>query len=159
MKFLLFSPRFFYIYHSMPKFYFVVFFAFFLGFNSFAQLLQTDTASVYTFTERMPEFKGGENALFEHLSRNIRYPKAARDAGIQGVVYVTFVVERDGKISNTSVLRDVKDSTGQTFGLGEEAARVVSSMPAWNPGSQKGANVRVQCNLPIKFTLRENTEE
>lgn len=143
----------------MPKFYYVVIFAFFLVFNSFVQLLQADTASIYTFTERMPEFKGGESALFEYLSRNIKYPPKALDAGIQGVVYVTFVVERDGTISNTSVLRDVKDSMGNTIGLGEEAARVVNSMPAWNPGSQKGANVRVQCNLPIKFTLREKVDK
>jgi len=98
--------------------------------------------------EVAPEFPGGLEALMSFLSKNIRYPAQARDQQIQGRVYLSFVVERDGSVSNITLLR------GIGFGCDEEAIRVVGLMPTWKPGRQNGIPVRVYYNLPIKFTLR-----
>ncbi|HPH81316.1 MAG TPA: energy transducer TonB [Flavobacteriales bacterium] len=103
---------------------------------------------IFTIVETMPEFPGGEEKLFEYLGKNIKYPAMARENGITGTVYVTFVVEGSGEIS------DVKKLRGIGGGCDEEAIRVVRSMPSWKPGKQNGKTVRVQYNLPIKFTLR-----
>jgi protein TonB len=103
---------------------------------------------IFTIVEQMPEFPGGEEKLFEYLGKNIKYPSMARENGITGTVYVTFVVEGNGEIS------DVKKLRGIGGGCDEEAVRVVRSMPAWKPGKQNSKPVRVQYNLPIKFTLR-----
>ncbi len=103
---------------------------------------------IFTIVEEMPSFPGGEAELFKYLNSNIKYPAMARDAGIQGIVYVTFVVKEDGKISDVRVLRGVGG------GCDEEAVRVVEKMPSWKPGKQRGKSVRVQFNLPIRFTLR-----
>jgi protein TonB len=103
---------------------------------------------IFTIVEEMPSFPGGEAELFKYLGSNIKYPAMARDAGIQGIVYVTFVVKEDGKISDVRILRGVGG------GCDEEAVRVVEKMPSWKPGKQRGKSVRVQYNLPIRFTLR-----
>lgn len=103
---------------------------------------------IFTIVEEMPSFPGGEAELFKYLGKNIKYPQMATDAGIAGVVYVTFVVDKDGKI------RDVKILRGIGGGCDEEAMRVVKSMPSWKPGKQRGKAVTVQYNLPIRFTLR-----
>jgi protein TonB len=96
----------------------------------------------------MPAFPGGEEELFKYLSKNIKYPSMARENGISGTVYVTFVVETNGDIT------DVKKLRGVGGGCDEEAIRVVKAMPGWSAGKQNGKPVRVQYNLPIKFTLR-----
>lgn len=103
---------------------------------------------IFTIVEEMPTFPGGEAELFKYLGKNIKYPQMATDAGISGVVYVTFVVDKDGKI------RDVKVLRGIGGGCDEEAVRVVKSMPTWKAGKQRGKPVTVQYNLPIRFTLR-----
>ena len=103
---------------------------------------------IFTIVEQMPEFPGGEEKLFEYLGKNIKYPSMARENGITGTVYVTFVVEGNGEIS------DVKKLRGIGGGCDEEAMRVVKAMPSWRAGKQNGKSVRVQYNLPIKFTLR-----
>jgi protein TonB len=103
---------------------------------------------IFTVVEQPPEFPGGEEKLFQYLQKNIKYPAEAKEAGIQGTVFVTFVVETDGVISNVKILR------GQGGGLDNEAMRVVKGMPSWKAGKQNGRGVRVQFNLPIKFTLR-----
>ncbi len=95
----------------------------------------------------MPKFPGGEKARIEYLLNNIKYPDEAKKKGVQGTVYITFVVEADGSITNPKVLR------GFDKLCDEEAYRVIKAMPKWEPGSQKGKLVRVQFNLPIKFTL------
>jgi len=107
------------------------------------------TNQVYTFVERMPEFPGGENQLISFLSNNVKYPSSARDNNIQGTVYITFVVERDGTLSEIKVLRGVQED------IDKEAIRVISAMPKWIYGTQNGTPVRVQCSLPLKFTLKE----
>ena len=95
-----------------------------------------------------PEFNGGEAKLYEYLSENIKYPDLARDGGITGKVYVQFVVEKDGSITNIQVKRDIGG------GCGEEAKRVVRGMPKWKPGKVGGRTVRSQFILPINFILK-----
>ena len=103
---------------------------------------------IFTIVEDMPSFPGGEAELFKYLGKSIKYPQMAQDASISGVVYVTFVVGKDGKISDAKVLRGIGG------GCDEEALRVVRAMPTWKPGKQRGKPVTVQYNLPIRFTLR-----
>ena len=103
---------------------------------------------IFTVVENDPEFPGGMDALYKYLAQNIKYPQLARDNGITGKVYVQFVVEKDGSIANPKVLRDIGG------GCGQEAIRVVKSMPKWTPGKQRGKAVRVQFNLPVNFSLK-----
>lgn len=103
---------------------------------------------IFTVVETMPSFPGGEEELFKYLGKNIKYPAMAKDAGIKGMVYVNFVVYEDGSIKDVKVLRGIGG------GCDEEAIRVVEKMPKWSPGKQRGKNVRVSYNLPIRFTLR-----
>ena len=105
-------------------------------------------APIFTVVESMPEFKGGMAQLYTYLGNNIKYPVMAKESGIQGKVYVTFVVERDGSITDVRVLRGIGG------GCDEEAIRVVAGMPSWKPGKQRGKPVRVQYNLPVRFTLQ-----
>ncbi len=97
--------------------------------------------------EIMPEFKGGVEELFKYLCENIKYPARERDAGIQGTVYLRFVVGKKGNIKNVEVLRGVNEQ------INNEAIRVVKAMPKWKPGKQSGRPVSVIYNLPIKFKL------
>ena len=98
--------------------------------------------------EIMPEFPGGFPALYKYLNDQVQYPVSAKEMGIQGTVYLSFVVEKDGSISHVEILRGVGG------GCTEEAIRVVKAMPDWSPGTQMGRPVRVIYNLPIKFTLQ-----
>jgi periplasmic protein TonB len=102
---------------------------------------------IFTVVEDQPQFPGGESARVKFLSDNLRYPTMAREAGIQGTVFVTFVVERDGSVTDVRVLRGIGG------GCDEEAVRVVQNMPRWQPGRQRGQPVRVQFNMPIRFML------
>ncbi len=97
--------------------------------------------------EIKPQFPGGEAARHKFLNDNLRYPAAAKASRISGVVYVSFVVERDGSISEVHAVR------GPGGGLNEEAERVVRMMPAWSPGIQSGRYVRVQFTMPVRFVL------
>jgi len=108
---------------------------------------EVEEEQIFTIVEDQPSFPGGDAALMRYLQENLKYPTMAREAGIQGTVFVTFVVERDGSITDVRILRGVGG------GLDEEAIRVVQSMPAWTPGRQRGQAVRVQFNLPIRFVL------
>lgn len=103
---------------------------------------------VFTIVEEMPEFPGGMNKLADYLAKNIKYPQMARESGIQGRVFITFVVEKDGSVTNVQVLRSLGG------GCDEEAMRVVKSMPKWKPGKQRGKPVRVSYNLPVNFKLQ-----
>jgi len=109
---------------------------------------EVEEEQIFTIVEEMPSFPGGEAELFKYLGKNIKYPEMANSAGISGVVYVTFVVDKDGKIKDVKVLRGIGG------GCDEEAVRVVKNMPAWKAGKQRGKAVTVQYNLPIRFTLR-----
>jgi protein TonB len=103
---------------------------------------------IFMVVESMPEFPGGDADLYKYLAENIKYPQMAKESGIQGRVFVTFVVERDGSVTDVKVLRGIGG------GCDEEAIRVVKNMPRWTPGKQRGKAVRVQYNLPVKFTLQ-----
>jgi protein TonB len=107
-----------------------------------------DEGKVFTVVEEMPTFPGGEEELFKYLQKGIKYPAIARENNITGRVYVTFVVDKDGKIRDAKVLRGIGG------GCDEEALRVVRSMPDWKPGRQNGRNVQVQYNLPVNFNLK-----
>jgi protein TonB len=102
---------------------------------------------IFMIAERQPEFPGGVSALYKFLGEHLIYPDLAREMRISGTVVVQFVVERDGSISDISVARSVGG------GLDEEAVRVISKMPKWNPGEQGNRKVRVRYAIPVRFTL------
>ncbi len=109
--------------------------------------LPTDE-EVFVIVEDMPEYPGGEKMLRKFVADNVRYPVQASENGIQGRVYVQFVVNENGMVENPRVARGVDPS------LDEEAIRVISSMPAWKPGKQKGKAVKVSYTVPINFALK-----
>ncbi len=98
--------------------------------------------------QEQPEFPGGMEEMYKFLSKLQKYPDMEADAGIQGKVYVEFVVEKDGRITETKVKKGVSD------GLDKEALRLVKAMPNWNPGKMNGKAVKVRFVLPVKFTLK-----
>ena len=103
---------------------------------------------VFDVVEQMPSYPGGMGALMQYLSSNIKYPAIAEENGIQGRVICTFVVERDGSITDVRIAKSVDPS------LDKEAMRVVSKMPKWIPGKQNGSAVRVKYTLPVTFRLQ-----
>ncbi|SEN80632.1 outer membrane transport energization protein TonB [Chitinophaga rupis] len=109
---------------------------------------EKQSKEVFTFVENPPVYPGGEQALAAYLGKNIRYPKTAQEQNVTGTVFVQFVVQADGAISDVHTVGAPKGS-----GLEEEAIRVVKEMPKWTPGSQQGRKVAVQFNLPIRYTL------
>jgi TonB family protein len=108
---------------------------------------------IFTVVEEMPEYPGGNKAMYSFMGQNIKYPEKARQNKVEGTVYVSFVVLKDGSVSSVSVLRGIGS------GCDEEAMRVVKSMPNWKPGKQDGKPVNVQYNLPIKFTLAKEEDK
>ena len=109
---------------------------------------EKEEAEVFTIVDEMPQFPGGESKLMEYVSKNINYPQIARESGIQGRVFVGFVVEPDGSISNVKLLRGIGG------GCDEEALRVVNSLPKWKPGKNRGKAVRVSYQIPVFFKLQ-----
>lgn len=103
---------------------------------------------VFDFAEEMPSFEGGEAALMRHISKKIRYPRQAITEQIEGMVIVSFVVNRNGKVTDATVLK------GLGYGTDEEALRVIQSLPDWSPGRQNGKPVAVRYTLPIRFNLQ-----
>jgi periplasmic protein TonB len=121
----------------------------------------TSEPEVFNIVEKMPawyscekneneeeRYKCTSYAMQTFLAKNIIYPTKARDNGITGTVYVTFIINEDGKVINAKILRGISDQ------LDEEALRVINKMPTWQPGVQKGNPVSVQFNVPVKFTIR-----
>jgi len=109
---------------------------------------EEETAEVFFIVEDMPEFPGGELALRAFIGNAIKYPVIAQENGIQGKVYVTFVVGKDGSVSNAVIARGVDAS------LDKEALRVVNTLPKWKPGKQRGKPVNVSYTVPINFQLQ-----
>lgn len=103
---------------------------------------------VFAVVEKMPNFLGGQNALISFLSKTIQYPKEAQDKGIQGVVVCSFIVEKDGSLSDVTVIRGLDPE------LDKEALRVIGEMPKWTPGTQRGQAVRVKYTVPLTFRLQ-----
>ncbi len=108
---------------------------------------QIDTGQIFRVVEKMPEYPGGVKALMHYLANHIKYPAEAKKAKVHGRVFISFVVEKDGSISHVNVLR------GIGHGCDKEAVKAVENMPRWIPGQQRGKPVRVEYNLPIKFSL------
>lgn len=106
-----------------------------------------EDTTAHKFVEKIPEFPGGMEKLFQYLSKNVQYPENCRKKGISGVVLVEFIVEKDGSISNIKVIVSAHPE------LDAEAIRVISSFPKWTPGTQQGKPVRVFFQLPIRFTV------
>ena len=107
--------------------------------------VETVQDSIYRVSDAMPEYPGGPNEMMRYIQENIKYPQSAIDNKIEGRVFVTFVVEKDGSISNAAVMRGIDKECDA------EALRVVSSMPKWNPGQHKGEVVRTQFTIPIIY--------
>jgi len=109
---------------------------------------EEEEQQVFFIVEDMPEFPGGEMALRTYIATAIKYPVIAQENGIQGKVYVTFVVGKDGSVNNASIARGVDPS------LDKEALRVVNTLPKWKPGKQRGKPVNVSYTVPINFVLQ-----
>ena len=107
----------------------------------------TDT-TVFEFPEKMPEFVGGVDSLMSYLSDHVSYPELAKKKEVQGKVYVSFVVNKDGSISQSKLIK------GIGAGCDEEALRVIQNMPKWLPGENRDEKVRVRYRIPIKFVLK-----
>lgn len=102
----------------------------------------------FVSVQNMPEYPGGISALQAFLASNIDYPEIAARSGIEGTVYVNFVVERDGTVSNIRILRGINDDCN------EEAERVIGLLAKWKPGNQQGKTVRVSFTIPVSFKLQ-----
>ena len=103
---------------------------------------------VFDVVEQMPSFPGGPQALLQYLNSNVKYPVVAQENGVQGRVVISFVVEKDGSVTDVQVAKSVDPS------LDKEAQRVVKSMPHWIPGKQNGSAVRVKYVVPVSFKLQ-----
>ncbi len=114
---------------------------------------QGDKDNVFTVVEKMPSYPGGIDKMIQFLSMNIKYPEDAKAKGIEGTVFVTFIVKDDGTVSNVKILRGIDKSCDM------EAIRVVKMMPKWIPGEQKGEKVNVAYSLPVKYKLDKDKEK
>jgi protein TonB len=122
--------------------------------DAFAQTAKevsdSSTSKVFSSVNVVPEFPGGLNSLGQFLAHFMRYPTKAREGNVQGRVIITFVVERDGTLTNFKITRGIGS------GCDEEALRVMKLSPKWRPGMQNGKAVRVRYSVPLSFTLSDN---
>lgn len=115
---------------------------------------QNDREEIFTIVEQMPEFPGGPAEMMKWIIAkidSIGIPQKEQEAEISGVSYVSFVIGKDGNVSDPKILRGVSGGPGYD----EVALKIVNSMPKWTPGKQNGKNVAVQYNVPIKFTAKK----
>ncbi|MFY0599479.1 MAG: TonB family protein [Cyclobacteriaceae bacterium] len=101
----------------------------------------------FIIVESMPSFPGGDIAFLQYMAKKIKYPKSAKTVGAEGVVYLEFIINKDGSISDVKLLR------GIGMGCDQEAIRVLLNSPKWNPGKQRGVPVRVKRTIPVNFKL------
>ncbi len=115
-------------------------------------LVEEDPNKVFDWVsiEQKPEYPGGEGELMKYIAKNIQYPRMEKENGVSGTVYLSFVIDKNGSVTDVSVARGVAGGKG----LDAEALRVVKSMPSWKPGKQNGNSVRVKYSLPVKFVLK-----
>lgn len=106
---------------------------------------------IFLVVEEFPEPHGGIATFYEYVAENLKYPRQARREGIKGKVFLQFIIDKDGSLTNVKVVK------GIGFGCDEEAVRVVSSAPRWKPGKQRGKAVKVKMTLPIKFKFVANS--
>lgn len=117
--------------------------------NSDTKQVTEDSNEIFTAVEHSAEFPGGIQKFYDYLGKQIKYPAAARENNVQGKVYMTFVVEKDGSLTDIKVMRGIGS------GCDEEAIRVLKASPKWKPGEQNGRTVRQQYTVPINFTLAD----
>jgi protein TonB len=117
--------------------------------NSDTKAVTEDSNEIFTAVENSAEYPGGIDKFYDYLGKSIRYPGVARENNVQGKVFLTFVVEKDGSLTDVKVLRGIGS------GCDEEAVRVVKASKKWKPGMQNGRAVRQQYTVPISFTLAE----
>ena len=123
-----------------------------VGNSDVKQVTEEDPNKIFTAVEQEPSYPGGLDKFYAYLGRNIHYPAVAKENNVQGKVFLTFVVERDGSLTDIKVLRGIGS------GCDEEAVRVLKAAPKWKPGIQNGRPVRVQYNVPITFTLTSDDQ-
>ena len=111
------------------------------------EIVEEDDEEVFMVVENMPEFPGGDLGLMKYIQKNVKYPPIAKEYNITGKVYISFVVDRSGSVTNVKVVRGVDKN------LDAEAVRVIKSLPKYKPGKQRGKPVRVMFTVPINFTL------
>lgn len=116
---------------------------------------KSDTGKVFAFTsiDRQPSFPGGMDKFYQYLGKSIKYPQEAKDKKVQGKVFLSYIVEKDGRLTEIEVRRSLGSGTD------EEAVRVLKASPKWIPGISNNQPVRVKYNIPITFALSKNTEE
>lgn len=117
------------------------------------QISNEQTQEIYSVVDQMPEFPGGTPALMEFLSQNINYPASAKEAGISGRVFISFIISDKGDVKDVTIMK------GLHADMDNEAVRVIRAMPKWKPGVHEGKNVNVVFNLPIHFKLNEKKEK
>lgn len=118
-----------------------------LFFCSFTHVSAQDEEPIFVIVDQMPEFKSGPSGLGTFIRSNLSYPREALDEKKEGIVIASFVVEKNGNISNISIVR------GLGYGCDEEVLRLMKMMPKWKPGKKDGKAVRVKLNIPIEFKL------
>lgn len=136
----------------MKKLLFLSAFLCTLSFGAFAQSEVSVDDEVFVVVEEQAEFPGGLDSMYAYIVKNLKYPELAKEKGIEGRVFVSFIIEKDGSISNVKILRGIGG------GCEEAAVEMIKNMPKWKPGTQRGKPVRVQFNLPIKFELEKDKE-
>ncbi len=114
---------------------------------------ESDEEAIYVVVETMPEFPGGIDSMMAYLGRTISYPEKARKKGIEGKVYVQFIVQKDGSLSDIKVIKGIGG------GCDEEAISAIENMPNWTPGKQRGKPVPVRIVQPINFRLTETKKK
>ena len=135
----------------LPKLVVLVFMmAFTLNLNAQVDKPDNDADVVSTIVDKEASYPGGIEALNTFLARNIIYPTLAKQKNIQGKVIISFIIEKNGSISNIKIVKDIGE------GCGEEGVRIVKLMPKWKPAKQRGKTVRQQFNLPVMFSLVKN---
>jgi len=117
--------------------------------NSDTKQVTEDSNEIFSAVEHSAEFPGGIEKFYAYLQKNVHYPAIARENNVQGKVFMTFVVEKDGSLTDVKVMRGIGS------GCDEEATRVIKASPKWKPGEQNGRTVRQQYTVPISFTLAD----
>ncbi|MGM0612647.1 MAG: energy transducer TonB [Bacteroidota bacterium] len=112
-----------------------------------------DDNEVFTVVEDAPEYPGGAKARVDFIKNNLEYPESARKNNVEGTVYITFVIDTDGSVTEVELLRGIEENCNKA------ALEVVKSMPKWIPGKQRGEPVKVQFNMPIRFKLEDKRKE
>lgn len=123
-----------------------------VGNSDVKQVTEEDPNKIFTAVEKEPAFPGGEDAFIRYLSKNIHYPAVAKENNVQGKVFLSFVVEKNGALTDVKVVRGIGS------GCDDEAMRVLKNSPKWTPGIQNGRPVRVAYTIPVSFTLSSDDQ-